>query len=183
MIVYHGSIRKFHQFDKDTDVQKKLPNDIETIGTWCTSDIHSAKPFAIGSETVIEKSETEFWDDGEPKVIQYDKPVHGYVYKVFIDEPTLKEYDSYDLFMEVRDQYCDYAGAGCKNRSLTWKDKAILLNKKEANAAFLQSLTEQGYDGLTVRSTKLNQDVTDLYCIFSEDTLQIADTVPVDSIE
>jgi hypothetical protein len=43
MIVYHGSIRKFEQFHKETVVQH-LPNDIDTIGFWFTSDIDSAKP-------------------------------------------------------------------------------------------------------------------------------------------
>jgi hypothetical protein len=185
MIVYHGSIRKFEHFNKETVVQN-LSNDINTIGFWFTSDINSAKPYAIGTETVIEKSETEFWEDGEPKVVQSDRPVSGFIYKVYIDEPNLKEYDSntedsYDLFMRERDKYCVYLRA--KKRNLTWKDKAILLNKEEANAEFRKNLISQGYEGFLIRNTKLHSGVTDLYCIFSEDTLHIADVMPLDVLD
>ncbi len=180
MIVYHGSVKKFDHFDREMVVQK-LPNGIDTVGIWFTFEIHSAKPFAFGTETVIEKSQTEFWEDGEPKVVQYDKPVRGYVYKVYMDEPNLKEFGSFDLFMEARDKYCDYAGT--KKRGLTWKDKAILLNKEEANEAFRQNLLNQGYDGFVIRSMDLNADVSDFVCIFSEEILQISDVMPVDSID
>jgi hypothetical protein len=185
MIIYHGSIRKFEHFNKETVVQN-LSNDINTIGFWFTSDINSAKPYAIGTETVIEKSETEFWEDGEPKVVQSDRPVSGFIYKVYIDEPNLKEYesnteDSYDLFMRERDKYCVYLGA--KKRNLTWKDKAILLNKEEANAEFRKNLISQGYEGFLIRNIKLHSGVTDLYCIFSEDSLYIADVMPVDVLD
>ena len=184
MIVYYGSIRKFDHFNKETVVQN-LSNDINTIGFWFTSDINSAKPYAIGTETVIEKSETEFWEDGEPKVVQSDRPVSGFIYQVYIDEPNLKEYesnteDSYDLFMRERDKYCDYLGA--KKRNLTWKDKAILLNKEEANAKFRRNLISQGYEGFLIRNTRLHSGVADLYCIFSEDSLHIADIMPVDAL-
>ena len=81
MIVYHGSIKKFQTFNKETVVQS-FRNEIDTIGFWFTSNIDSAKPFAMGSETVIEKSKSEFWENGEPKVIQYERPVSGYIYKV-----------------------------------------------------------------------------------------------------
>ncbi len=146
MIVYHGSIRKFEHFAKETVVQN-LRNDIDTIGFWFTSDIDSAKPYAIGTETVFQKSETEFWEDGEPKVVQLVRPVNGFIYKVYMDEPNLKEYksnseDSFDLFMRERDKYCDYLGA--RKRNLTWKDKAILLNKEEANAEFRKNLISSG---------------------------------------
>lgn len=90
MIVYHGSIRKFNHFEKHTVVQK-LANNIDTSGTWCTSDI-------------------------------------------YIDEPNLKDFDSYDLFMKKRDKYCNYAGT--KKETLPWKDKAILLNKDEASFSY-----------------------------------------------
>jgi hypothetical protein len=76
MIVYHGSIKKFDHFKKEALVQN-LPDHIDTIGIWLTADIDSARPFAIGTETIIEKSKTEFWDDGEPKVVQIEKPVQG----------------------------------------------------------------------------------------------------------
>jgi hypothetical protein len=174
MIVYHGSIKKFKEFTKETAVQN-FSNDIDTIGFWFTSDVEAAKPFAIGTETVIEKSETEFWEDGEPKVVQYERPVRGFIYKIYIDEPNLKEYKSYDLFMQERDKYCDYLGI-----NPTWKDKAILLNKEEANAAFRNYLMSQGYDGFLIPNTKLHSDVTDFYCIFSGDALQIADIIPLD---
>lgn len=177
MIVYHGSIRKLEEFTKETVVQN-LSNGIDTIGFWFTSEVNAAKPFAIGTETVIEKSETEFWEDGEPKVVQYDRPVRGFIYKIYMDEPNLKEYESYDLFMQDRDKYCDYLGT--KKRNLTWKDKAILLNKEEANAAFRNDLMSQGYDGFLITNTKLHNAVTDFYCIFSGDILQIADMMPVD---
>lgn len=183
MIIYHGSIKEFEHFNKET-VAQNLSNDINTIGFWFTSDIDSAKPFAIGTETVFQKSETEFWEDGEPKVVQVDRPVNGFIYKVYIDEPNLKEYqsnaeDSYDLFMRERDKYCDYLGAN--KRNLTWKDKAILLNKEEANAEFRKNLMSQGYEGFLIRNTKQHNSMTDLYCIFSEDTLHIADVIPVES--
>lgn len=182
MIIYHGSIRKFEHFNKETLVQN-LPNDIDTIGFWFTSDPHSAKPHAIGTETVFQKSETEFWEDGEPKVVQIDRPANGFIYKVYIDEPNLKEYqsdseDSYDLFMNERDKYCDYLVA--KKRKPIWKDKAILLNKEEANAEFRKDLIRQGYEGFVVRNTKQQNGITDLYCIFSEDSLHIAEVTSID---
>nr|WP_256235572.1 hypothetical protein [Bacillus sp. EB600] len=185
MIVYHGSIRKFEHFAKETVVQN-LRNDINTIGFWFTSDIDSAKPYAIGTETVFQKSETVFWEDGEPKVVQLDRPVKGFIYKVYMDEPNLKEYESksedpYDLFMRERDKYCDYLGG--RKRNLTWKDKAILLNKEEANAEFRKNLISQGYEGFLIRNTRLQNGVTDLYCIFSEDSLHIADVIPVDVLD
>lgn len=185
MIVYHGSIRKFELFTKETVVQK-LNNGIDSIGFWFTSDIESAKHDAIGTETVIQKSETEYWEDGEPKVVQVDRPVRGFIYKVYMDEPNLKEYesnseDSYDLFMRERDKYCDYFGV--KEQNLTWKDNAILLNKEEANTAYCKNLIKQGFEGLVIRNTKLHSDVTDLYCIFSSEPLHISDVIPVDMLE
>ncbi|MCM3727024.1 hypothetical protein M3226_15165 [Neobacillus cucumis] len=180
MIVYHGSIKKFEHFNKEAVVQK-WSNDIDTIGFWFTSDIHSAKPFAIGTETVIEKSETEFWDDGEPKIVQIEKPVRGFIYRVFIDEPTLKEYESYDLFMSERDIYCDYLET--KKRNPSWKDQVILLNKEEANANLRKNLIKQGYEGLVIRNTTLHDKITDLYCIFSENAPYIADVMPIDELE
>jgi hypothetical protein len=186
MIVYHGSIKKFNHFTKKTVVQN-LDNDINTIGFWFTSDIHSAKPYSFGTETVIEKSKTEFWENGEPKVVQFERPVKGFIYKVYIDEPILKIYeksnteDSYDLFMRERDKYCDYLGA--KKRNLTWKDHAILLNKEEANTEFRRSLIKQRYDGLVIRNAALHSGSTDLYCIFSEESLQIADVFSLEDLE
>jgi hypothetical protein len=185
MIVYHGSISNFQSFNKDTVVQN-LSNDIDTIGFWFTSDIHTAKPFAIGSETVIEKSKSEFWENGEPKIIQYEKPVSGYIYKVYIDEPNLKIYDSsreesYDLFMRERDLFCDYLGA--KKRNITWKDGAILLNKEEANTAFRKSLMKQGYEGLLIKKAFIHNIITDLYCIFSENSLLITEVIPLDVLD
>jgi hypothetical protein len=185
MIVYHGSIKKFEHFNKEKVVQN-LSNDINTIGFWFTSDIHSAKPFTIGTETVIEKSETEFWENGDPKVVQFERPVKGFIYKVYIDEPNLKIYesntdDSYDLFMRERDKYCDYLGA--KKRNLTWKGDAILLNKEEANTEFRRSLIKQRYDGLVIRNAALHSGSTDLYCIFSEESLQIADVFSLEDLE
>ncbi|MGO4886634.1 hypothetical protein ACJ2A9_02660 [Anaerobacillus sp. MEB173] len=185
MIVYFGSIKKFEYFNKEIIVQNGL-NDIDTIGFWFTSDIHSAKPFAIGFETVTEESKTEFWEDGEPKVIQIDKPVNGYIYKVYIDEPQLKIYesntvDSYDLFMKDRDKFCDYFSTQKKN--LTWKDKAILLNKEEANANFRNSLIRQGFEGFLIRNYKLQIGVSDLYCLFAEVSLHIADIIPIDALD
>ncbi len=180
MIVYHGSIRKFEHFTKEMVVQK-LNNEIDTIGFWFTSDIESAKPYALGTETVIQKSETEFWEDGEPKVVQVERPVRGFIYKVYMDDPNLKEYesnseDSYDLFMWERDKYCDYFGV--EKQKLTWKDEATLLNKEEANTAYRKNLIKQGFEGLV-----LHIGVTDLYCIFSSEPLHIADVIPVDMLE
>jgi hypothetical protein len=183
MIVYHGSIRNFQHFNKETVVQN-LPNAINTIGFWFTSDIISAKPFAIGSETVIEKSKSEFWENGESKVLQYERLVNGYIYKVYINEPNLKIYEStteesFDLFMRDRDIYCDYLGA--KNKNVTWKDNAILLNKEEANADFRKSLIKQGYEGLLIRRAHIHDMTTDLYCIFSEKSLLITEVFSVDN--
>ncbi|TDL74562.1 hypothetical protein E2R56_10345 [Rhodococcus qingshengii] len=182
MIVYHGSIRKFHTFNIETAFQN-LSNDINTIGFWFTSDIHTAKPFAIGSETVIEKSKSEFWENGEPKVIQFERPVIGNIYKVYIDEPNLKIYESnteesYDMFMRERDVYCDYLGA--KKRNVTWKDGSILLNKEEANTEFRKSLIKQGYEGLLIRNALIHNMITDLYCIFSEESLLITEVLPLE---
>ncbi|WP_395858198.1 MULTISPECIES: hypothetical protein [Cytobacillus] len=171
LIVYHGSIRKFDHFHKEHAIQKSM-KEFDTIGIWLSSDFESAKSFAFGTETVIEKSDTEFWEDGLPKVVEYDKQVPGFVYKVYIDEPILKDYDSYEHFMNERDPYCDYAST--KKRHLTWKDKAILLNKDEANAEFRKSLVKKGYDGIAVRKMAIEAGDTDMYCIFSDDLLQIA---------
>jgi hypothetical protein len=184
MIVYHGSIRKFEHFNKDVVVQN-LSNDIDTIGFWFTSDIGSAIPFAIGTETVFEKSTTEFWDDGEPKVIQVDRQVRGYIYKVFIDESKLKEYhsrteDSYEVFMRERDLFCDYLSK--TNRKATWKDRAILLNKEEANRAFRKKLIKQKYEGFVIRNTRLPSGIIDLYCLFAADSIQIAEVIPLEEI-
>jgi hypothetical protein len=181
MIVYHGSIKKFQTFNEETVVQN-LGNDINTIGFWFTADIHTAKPFAIGSETVFEKSKSEFWENGEPKIIQYERPVSGYIYKVHIDEPNLKIYESnteesFAMFLRERDEYCDYLGA--KKRNLTWKDGAILLNKEEANTKFRKSLIKQGYEGLLIRKTLVHSLITDLYCIFSEESLLITEVLPL----
>ncbi|OLS40529.1 hypothetical protein [Bacillus sp. MRMR6] len=167
MILYHGSIKKFDRFHKEVVIQN-LSDGIDTIGFWFTSNIHVAKPFTVGTETVIEKSKTEFWEDGEPKVIQYERPVSGFIYKVFIDEPNLKEYPSYDLFISERNKYCDYLGS-------------ILLNKEEANGEFRKSILKQNYDGFFIRNTILHNNHTDLYCIFSEDALYIADIIPIDN--
>ncbi|MED4226421.1 hypothetical protein [Neobacillus cucumis] len=177
MIVYHGSIKKFDHFKKEALVQN-LPDHIDTIGIWLTADIDSARPFAIGTETIIEKSKTEFWDDGEPKVVQIEKPVQGFIYRVYMDEQNLKEYANYELFMIDRDKYCDYLAM--KKRSPTWKDQAILLNKEEANAAFRQNLQKQGYEGFLIYNTSMYENVTNLYCIFSEDSIFIADVIQVD---
>lgn len=183
MIVYHGSIKKFDRFDKKTVVQN-LNYGIDTIGIWFTSDFNSAKSFAYGTELVIEKSKTEFWDDGLPKVVQFDRPVSGYIYKVYIGDPNLKEYhsdsqDSFELFMRERDNYCDYLGS--KKRNPIWnKDQAILLNKEEANAEFCKHLINQGYEGILIKKTMLDSGTTDLYCLFSEDTLYITDVSPAD---
>lgn len=187
MIVYHGSIRKFNHFNKEMVVQP-LMNDLDTIGFWFTSDIQSAKPFAVGTETTIEKSQTEFWEDGEPKVVQIDKSVTGYVYKVYIDAPTLKKYEassekhSYEVFMEERDVFCDYLGT--KKRKLTWRDKVILLNKEEANLRFRKHLIKQGYAGFVIQKTKqYHSGVSDLYCIFSGGSLHIADIWDLDALD
>ncbi|MBY0099607.1 hypothetical protein [Mesobacillus maritimus] len=187
MIFYHGTIRKFNHFHKDYLAQPLHKDDINTIGFWFTSDIQSAKPYAVGIETVIEKSQTEYWEDGEPKMVQIDKPVTGYVYKVFIDEPTLKKYEaymgqnSYELFLEDRDVFCDYLGS--QKRKRTWRDKAILLNKDEANYKFRQHLLNQGYDGLVIQNREQHPNGSDLYCIFSGDSLQIADVWSLDELD
>jgi hypothetical protein len=185
MIVYIGAMKKIEYFNKESIVQN-VNNDIGTIGFWCTSDIDSSKPYAIGTETVFEKSETEFWEDGEPIVVQIERPVIGFIYKVFIDEPHLKIYepstvDSYDLFMRDRDIYCDYFSA--KKRNLTWKDKAILLNKEEANAKFRTNLISQAYEGFLIRNYKLQIGVTDLYCLFSVDSLHLSDNLPIETLD
>ncbi|EWG10983.1 hypothetical protein PBF_10842 [Cytobacillus firmus DS1] len=177
MIVYYGSIKKLDYFQKEPAGQKTM-KELDTLGIWCTTDFESAKSFAIGTETVCEKSDTEFWEDGTPKVVQYDKPIRGFVYKVYMDEPSLKEYDSYELFMNERDPYCDYASA--KKRHLTWKDKAILLNKDEANTLFRKSLTKQGCDGIIIPKMPIETGPEDMYCIFSGDIMQIADVFSLD---
>lgn len=187
MIVYFGSIQKFEQFKKENIVQN-VSYELDSIGFWLTSDIHSALPFAKGTETVFQKSETEFWEDGEPKVVQMDRLVNGFIYKVYIDEPNLKVYESnaedpFDLFMRERDKYCDYLG-GRKKRNPTWKDQVILLNKEKANEDFRNHLIRQGYEGCLIRNTKLLQnELTNLVCIFSEDSLHIADVISVDDLE
>lgn len=185
MIVYVGAMKKIEYFNQESIVQN-VNTDIGTIGFWCTSDIASSKPYAIGTETVFEKSETEFWEDEEPIVVQIDRPVIGFIYKVYIDEPTLKIYepntvDSYDLFMSDRDNYCDYFSS--KKRSLTWKDKAILLNKEEANAKFRNKLISQGYEGFLIRNYKLQIGVTDLYCLFSVESFHISDIIPIETLD
>ncbi|KAF0818243.1 hypothetical protein KIS4809_3045 [Bacillus sp. ZZV12-4809] len=172
MIVYYGSIKKLDRFQIEPAGQTSI-QEFDTLGIWCTSDLESARPFATGTESVCEKSDTEFWEDGTPKVVQYDKAIRGFIYKVYMDEPSLKEYDSYELFMNERDPYCDYASA--KKRPLSWKDKAILLNKDEANAGFRKSLMKQGFDGILIREMAIETGPEDMYCILSGDIMQIAD--------
>ncbi|WP_226618002.1 hypothetical protein [Cytobacillus firmus] len=172
LIVFYGSIKKLDHFQKEQAGQCKM-EELDTLGIWCTSDFESAKSFAIGTETVCEISETDFWEDGTPKVVQYDKLIHGFVYKVYIDEPNLREFDSYDQFMNERDPFCDYAST--KKRHLTWQDKAILLNKDEANTLFCRSLSKQGYDGMVIPKMPIETGPEDMYCIFSGDIMQIAD--------
>ncbi|MFA9557941.1 hypothetical protein ACERII_11595 [Evansella sp. AB-rgal1] len=181
MIVYFGVMKKF-EYDKKESIVQNVNNDIGTIGFWFSSDLHSAMSYAVGTETVFEKSKTDFWEDGEPKVIQMDKQILGFVYKVFIHEPNLKIYesdsdDSYDLFMNDRDKYCEYFRA--KKGSLTWKDKAVLLNTEEANTKFRNTLIRQGYEGFLIRNCKLANGLTDLSCLFTIDSLQISEIIPV----
>ncbi|PAE26069.1 hypothetical protein CHI10_04420 [Bacillus sp. 7894-2] len=177
MILYHGSIKKLEYFQKEMSVQKTM-KEFDTLGIWCTSNFESAQSFAIGTETVCEKSDTEFWEDGTPKVVQYDKQIRGYVYKIYIDEPNLKEFDSFEQFMNERDPFCDYAST--KKRHLSWKDKAILLNKDEANVEFRESLTKQGFDGMVIPKMAIENGYEDMYCIFSDDSMQIADVFSVE---
>lgn len=185
MIVYLGSIQKVEQLKKENIVQN-VSYELDTIGFWLTSDTSSALPYAKGTETVFQKSQTEFWENGDPKVVQMERPVNGFIYKVYIDEPNLKVYesnaeDSFELFMRERDKYCDYLEGN--KRNLTWKDQAILLNKEEANEDFRNQLIRQGYEGCLIRNTKLLQNgVTNLVCIFSEDSLHIADVLSVDDL-
>jgi len=178
-------MEKYEYFNKEK-ISQNLNNDIGTIGFWLTSDINFAKPYAIGTETVVEKSKTEFWEDGEPHVVQFDRPVIGFIYKVYINEPHLKIYESktddpIDLFMSDRDKYCDYFKA--KKRNLTWKDRAILLNKEEANTNFRNTLISQGYEGFLIRNYKLKNAVTNLYCLFSVDSLHISEVIPVEALD
>ncbi len=67
-----------------------------------------------------------------------------------------------------------------QKRHLTWNDKAILLNKDEANAEFRKSLAKQGYHGITVRNMPIETGDSDMYCIFSDELLQIADVFSVE---
>ncbi|MED1467546.1 hypothetical protein [Bacillus salipaludis] len=182
MIGYLGSIKKFAHFNNEAPVQN-VSNNIDTIGFWITPDLNSAKPHAFGTETVIQKSETEFWEDGEPKVVQFERPVNGFVYKVYMDEPNLKEYvsnseDSYDLFMKERDKYCEYLGA-----KKSWEDRAILLNKEDANSQFRNNLMKKGFEGFVLRNSRQQNTVTDLYCIFTLEPLHITNVMPIDDLE
>jgi hypothetical protein len=185
MIVYLGAVSKVDHINLETIVQN-LSNDTDSIGIWLTSDITLAKFNAKGTETVFVESETEYWDDGEPKVVQIDRPVNGFIYKIYMSEPNLKIYesnteDSYDLFMRERDLFCDYFSAN--KRNVTWKNHAILLNKAEANAKFRKSLISQGYEGLLIRNSALQSGVTDQYCLFSESSLHISDVIAVDELD
>jgi len=186
MIGYLGSINKIDNFNGNINIVQNVSDNIDSIGFWLTSDINSSKPFAIGTEKIFKKSNTEFWDDGEPKVVQVEHPVQGFIYKIYIDEPILKNYgstteDSYNLFMIERDEYCDYFSA--KKRNLTWKDDAILLNKEEANTAFRNTLVRQGYDGFLLPNCKLQSGVTDFFCMFSNENFHIADIIPIDDLD
>ncbi|MCM3586584.1 hypothetical protein M3182_12665 [Mesobacillus maritimus] len=174
MIVFHGSTRRIDQFTSDMITQQPLPNDIDSIGYWFTSDIEAAKPFAIGTMTSYEKSASEFWEDGEPKVVQIERPVTGYIYKVYIDDPKMKVYETYEMFMAERDRYCDYF------RKQTWKDPGILLNKPEANHNFRKHLIGQKYDGFLIRNIQLHERKMDLSCFFEHGILQIAQVIPLE---
>ncbi|MDT8862082.1 hypothetical protein N0O92_17875 [Alkalihalobacillus sp. MEB130] len=184
MIAYFGTMYKIEDFTSEGNVQN-ANNVIGTIGLWLTSDIQSAKPYAIGTETVYQKSETDFWEDGKPKVIQVERRVTGYIYKLFLDEPNLKIYDSnngdsYELFMNDRDKYCEYIHA--RKRNFTWKDEATLLNMEEANEKFRNNLIHQGYEGFVIRNYKRQNGVTDLYCLFSIKSPLISDIIPVETL-
>lgn len=67
-----------------------------------------------------------------------------------------------------------------KKRHLNWKDKAILLNKDEANVEFRESLTKQGFDGMVIPKMAIENGYEDMYCIFSDDSMQIADVFSVE---
>ncbi|ADU29442.1 hypothetical protein [Evansella cellulosilytica] len=184
MIVYFGAMREFEHDNKESLVQNEI-NNIGTIGVWFTSDINSAKAYAIGTEKVFEQSDTEFWEDGEPKVIEVERQVMGFIYKAYIHEPQLKIYesntfDNYELFMNDRDVFCDYFSK--KKRKLTWKDHAILLNKEEANMKFRNHLIRQGYEGFLIPNCKQQHGETELGCLFSVDAFHISEIIPVDAI-
>ncbi|MDR7002092.1 hypothetical protein [Neobacillus niacini] len=80
--------------------------------------------------------------------------------------------------MRERDNFCEYLGA-----EKSWKHQAILLNKEEANTEFCNRLMKQGYEGFVIQNTQQPGDVKYLYCFFSEDSLHIADVIPVDSLQ
>ncbi|MBP3953640.1 hypothetical protein [Bacillus suaedae] len=184
MIAYFGTMNEVEDFTSEEKIQN-TDKVIGTIGFWLTSDIQSAKPYAIGTETVFQKSETEFWEDGKPVVIQIDQPVTGFIYKLFLDEPNLKIYDSntmdsFDLFMNDRDKYCEYIRA--RKRNFTWKDDATLLNMEEANENFRNNLISQGYEGFVIQNYKLKNGVIDLYCLFTLKSPLISDRIPVEML-
>ncbi|WP_235848969.1 hypothetical protein [Litchfieldia alkalitelluris] len=187
IIAYFGAMKKIDEFHKELAVQNKSINEnIASIGFWLTSDIVAAKPYAVGTEMIAVNSETDFWEDGEPKVIHIEKPVIGYIYKVYMHEPHLKIYGSghdtaFEAFMKERDNYCDYFSK--KIKKPTWKDKGILLNKEEANTNFRKSLKKKGYEGFLLQNCTWNNSVTDLYCLFTGDALQIADIISVSQLD
>lgn len=124
-------------------------------------------------------------EDGAPKVIQVDQPVIGFIYKIFLDEPHLKIYNShtvspYELFMNDRDNYCEYIHA--RKSNFTWKDEAILLNMEEANENFRNSLIREGYEGFVIKNGKAQNEGPDLYCLFSLNSPLISDIIPVESL-
>lgn len=184
MIAYFGTMNEVEDFTSEEKIQN-VDNVIGTIGFWLTSDIQSAKPYAIGTETVFQKSETEFWEDGKPVVIQVEKPVAGFIYKLFLDEPNLKIYDSntmdsFDLFMNDRDKYCEYIRG--RKRNFTWKDEATLLNMEEANEKFRNNLISHGYEGFVIQNYKLKNEVTDLYCLFTLKSPLVSDRIAVEML-
>lgn len=187
-MLYHGSTSLFKNFE--TNVKKRVTlNETNSLGIWLTNDIDSAKNFSIGVETICETSKTDFWDDGQQKKYMVEKIVKGYLYTVDTKDVKLKEFysnnglnDSFDLFMDYRDQYCHYIGF--KKGQCSWKRRFLLLNKEEANKDFISDLKSKGYGGFVIRNTEYDAVIgtIDQYCLFNKEDVILSDSANIDDI-
>lgn len=85
-----------------------------------------------------------------------------------------KPEDSFDLFMNDRDKFCEYISGGKGETS--WKERYCLMNKVEANLNFIEYLKGQGYDGFVIKNTiydSPDEKKHDQYCIFNLEKINI----------
>lgn len=92
--------------------------------------------------------------------------------------------DSFDVFMNDRDQFCKYIAG--KKGVVSWKERYILENKEEANIDFVNYLKNQGYDGFIIKDTAYDtnsdDERQDQVCIFNLDKINIFNFTKLENV-